>query len=340
MKDNDRQDPAPAAMTGDDLIAALIRDAGPREEPPLAHYAEVLAATGEIWASRVAARRRRRITFTIAASIAAAALAVGLTLRFGAEPGPVLVAATDTVVGAVEFRRADAREWRPLAESDHAIMAGTSLRSGDEGSAGLLLEDGTSLRLAVASEIRFVEPGRLRLTAGAVYVDTGSGPSSERRVEVVTPAGRVWDVGTQFEVRYRDDTLTLRVREGRVVLERKDRDYEGLAGEQLRVHEDGRFERAAFSPFDAAWRWVQAVAPLPFDDHITVHELLEWVARETGREVHFAEPGLATRASRTILHGNPRRLLPMEALAVMLETTDLGYTVTADGEILVATRVR
>lgn len=305
------------------------------------HYQAVLAATRGHWAHKLARRRRRRIGYGLAAAIAGVGLAVLTALRMGDGDAPsVEVAATDTIVGEVETFAPDGTGWTPLGASGETVTAGARLRSGAEGRAGLSLVDGTSLRLDASTELSFERAGRIRLARGAVYLDTGSRPAASRHVEVVTPAGVVWDVGTQFEVRYEDDALTLRIREGRVVLDRDGGETEGLAGEQLTLDAAGRLERTAFSPFDPGWRWVQAVAPLPYQDTLTVHELLEWVARETGREVHFSEPGLATRASRTILHGNPQRLLPMEALAVMLETTDLGYTVAGDGAILIASRMR
>ena len=325
----------------DDLIAALIHGAGPREDPPMDHYREVLEATHSQWARSVAARRRRRIGLGLAASIGAALVVVGLMSRFdGGNTGPLVVAATDATVGGIEFRSTAAADWTALRAPGVAITSGTRIRTSGDGRAGLRLEDGTSLRLDRSSEVSFESAGRVQLTRGGVYIDTGSNPGSARRVEVVTPAGIVWDLGTQFEVRYREDILTLRIREGRVILERETDEIKGVAGEQVQLDSTGRIERTAFSPFDAEWHWAQAVAPLPYEHTLTVHELLEWVARETGREVHFSEPGLATRASRIILHGNPHRLLPMEALAVMLETTDLTYTVAGDGEILIATRAR
>ena len=341
MNDDNGYSAAGRAEPGEDLIAILIREAGPRETPPAAHYAQVLATTRRSWRERVAARRRRRFAAQMAAGIAAVALAVLAARQFdGGDPGPVVVAATDAVAGDVDVWRDSRPGWAPLTQHGVAITGGTRIRTGAAGRAGLILADGASLRIDAASEIEFEAPGRLRLETGAVYVDTGAGSRAARRVEVHTPAGLVWDVGTQFEVRYRDERLLLRIREGRAILERGVEEFQVLAGEELRVSGGDRLERAAVSPFGPEWRWVQAVAPLPYVDTLTVQELLEWVARETGREIHFSEPGLAARAGRTILHGNQRRLLPMEALAVMLATTDLGYTVIGDDEILITNEAR
>jgi hypothetical protein len=41
-------------------------------------------------------------------------------------------------------------------------------------------------------------------------------------------------------------------------------------------------------------------------------------------------------ARRTTLHGSHQRLLPMEALTVMLATTDFELAVTPDGDILLS----
>jgi hypothetical protein len=63
--------------------------------------------------------------------------------------------------------------------------------------------------------------------------------------------------------------------------------------------------------------------------------LLTWVARETGRAVRFASPDIERKAGTTILHGNIRHLAPLEALSVMLATTDLEYTLPDDATILI-----
>jgi ferric-dicitrate binding protein FerR (iron transport regulator) len=341
MNEDNGHSAAGRAESGDDLIAMLIREAGPRERPPAAHYAEVLAATRRSWRATVAARRRRRFAVQVAAGIAAVALAVLASQRFGGgDPAPIVVAATDAVAGEVDVWRDSRPGWAPLTSVGVAITGGTRIRTGASGRAGLILADGASLRVDAASEISFEAPGRLRLEAGAVYVDTGAGSRVVRRIEVSTPAGLVWDVGTQFEVRYRNERLLLRIREGRAILERGEEEIQVLAGEALRVDGSDRLERSAVAPFGPEWSWVQTVAPLPYVDTLTVQELLEWVARETGREIHFSEPGLAARAGRTILHGNQHRLLPMEALAVMLATTDLDYTVIGDDEILITGEAR
>lgn len=115
-------------------------------------------------------------------------------------------------------------------------------------------------------------------------------------------------------------------------------EYRGVAGEQLIIEDVGVTARHAVARDADDWYWVQAIAPAPHSDEQTVAGLVRWVARETGRDIHFARDDIGMRAETTLLHGNRRRLMPMEALSVMLETTDFEYVVTAGGEILIQQR--
>jgi len=335
MDNTSQSDRSPERDGDDDFISTLIRNAGPLEEPSSAHYEAVLAATGAAWQRKVRRRRLNRLAYAMAAAVLVAAALFGLnTARH--DPAPMKVAKADIVLGEVEVRHGGDSRWEPLSSSGGELSGGARVRSGPDGAAGLLLGDDLSLRLAADTELLMEDVDRIRLFTGTVYIDTGPGAGPGSRIEIVTPAGRMWDVGTQFEVRYLTDALTLRVREGRVILEREDETNHGLAGQQLDVDSLGRVTRTAVETYGAEWQWVQAVAPAPYAHDLTVRELLEWVARETGRSIQFTEPGLATRTSRTVLHGNPHRLRPMEALAVMLATTDLEYTIVGEGEILVS----
>ena len=71
------------------------------------------------------------------------------------------------------------------------------------------------------AEIILESRSRLRLTTGKVYIDTGAG-GAEGQMLVVTDAGSVADIGTQFEVLYDDSHFQVRVREGHILLQRGD----------------------------------------------------------------------------------------------------------------------
>lgn len=304
-----------------DLVATLIRAAGKREEPPEEAYRQVLAAANAAFREKTA-RRRERLWVMWAGAAAALVLAVALMFQWS-PPGtqrPEL-ARIERAIGAVEL--ATGGEWQPAGESRAPLSRGAKLRTLAGASAGLVLSGGESLRLAPGTEIMLEEPGALHLREGMIYLDhhgsVGTGLS------IATPAGYVRNLGTQFELKVTGGALRLRVREGRVEVERAGQRVTGDAGEQLDIDAFGSVLRSQIAPDAAAWHWAEALAPAPDIDGRPAMELLVWVARETGRTLEFFDATARERAERVVLHGNIRHLAPLDALDVMLATTDLEY---------------
>jgi ferric-dicitrate binding protein FerR (iron transport regulator) len=152
---------------------------------------------------------------------------------------------------------------------------------------------------------------------------------------IVAGPTSVTDVGTQFEVRYRGSDYQVRVREGAVLLQRGALRRWGNAGEQLTIDENDVIRSTPIAANDPDWEWVQSLASAPDIDEQPLTVLLAWVARESGVEVRYASPAIERKATTTILHGSIQRLKPLEALEVMLATTDLRYEKLADGTILI-----
>jgi len=320
-----------------DTLAELIRAAGHRQPPPAEAYRAVLAAATTTWRARVRRGRQwRALAWAAAAGVAAIMTAVLLQWRVPAAPqaGAVQVA---RVIGTVQAFDGDA--WLPVEEHGAALPAGTQLRTVAGSRAGLLLDSGVSLRLAAATEVQIDSAERVYVARGTVYVDTGA----DRRgnaTEIITPAGTARDVGTQFELFVSGAVLRLRVREGRVEIDRGDQSFGGAAGEQLSIDSLGRMTRAVIAPDDAAWQWTQGLGPAPELDGRPATELLAWAARETGRIVRYASPDAQRQAERVILRGNMSHLAPLEALEVMLATTDLGFALVDGTTIEVRSKAR
>jgi ferric-dicitrate binding protein FerR (iron transport regulator) len=229
--------------------------------------------------------------------------------------------------------------WTTLSDEARDLSAGVHLRTLAGSRAGILLANGISVRLAEASELVLESTSRVRLVVGKVYLDTADRAVDASAIEVITALGIASDIGTQFEVLYRDDAYRLRVREGRVVLSRSSTYIDNRAGDQLTIGADGILQRTRISRQDAEWDWIESVAPALEIDEQPLSVLLTWVARETGRSIRFATPGIESKANTTILHGNIRALAPLEALTVMLATTDLEHTILDDGTILIGLKV-
>jgi ferric-dicitrate binding protein FerR (iron transport regulator) len=211
-----------------------------------------------------------------------------------------------------------------------------TLRTHEATGVGLIYPDASSLRLGPDAEIELTDAWRVTLRQGAVYVATA--PQARGRLEVVTPIGRVRHVGTQFEVRYEPPELRLRVREGRVAVAGQSVNVDAGAGEELAIGPSGLVQRRAFATDDADWRWAELLAPMPHFDGRSAQALLEWAAREMGRQLVYAKPSVAERAAHVILHGEPGPLDPAAVLEVMLATTDLEVDTADGGKLRVFTR--
>lgn len=322
--------------TGDmDTVARLIRAAGRRAEPPTSSYERVLDAATRTWRAKVRRRRQRQATVAIAASLLIVILSVLLMNNRPQGPAPTF-GSTDRVIGTVEMQTSANGSWMTLRDETRSIPLGGRIRTLAGSRAGLILDNGVSVRLADATDIVLESGSRLRVLAGKMYLDTGK--SRDSRMEVITPIGVATDIGTQFEVLYRDAVYRLRVREGLVRLQRQSAEIDSAGGEQLTIDAGGGIERARIPAQDPEWQWVQSVAPEPNIDDQPVTVLLAWVSRETGRPIRFETPDIERRAARTILHGNIRHLAPLEALSIMLETTDLEHALLDDGTILIRLR--
>ncbi len=314
-------------QTESDLIELLIHTAGRRMEPPPYAYRQVLAAATTSFRAK-SIRRRESQRALWAGAAAAVVFAIALMSQWtppSSERGEL--ARVARVVGNVEQAIGDA--WQPLGETRTALAAGMKLRTLDGGRAALALSGGGSLRLAAETEVMLDAPGRVYVRHGTIYVDSGARPGAGR-LEVVTPGGTARDIGTQFELRVAGAALRLRVREGSVSINRGGHSLTGGAGDQIAFDVLGGVSRDFVESDSMAWQWAESIAPTPDMDGKPAAELIAWVARETGRRLRYASPGVEQRAATVILHGNIRDLAPLAALEAMLATTDLEYAVKGD----------
>ena len=314
-------------MEHDDAIATLIRTVGRRQDPPREAYDAVRAAAQETLRRQLGARRQRRLAgWGIAAGIAVAAIAAMMMPRNPVTGTGQTVATVGRIDGSVEV--ATPAGWQPLLNPDRRLEGGDRIRTRAGGRLALALAGGESLRIASSTELAIHGARDYELREGTVYLD-GMG-SVGTGIRIATPVGTARDVGTQYELHVSGGALRLRVREGRVEIERAGSPLVGSAGEQVDIGVLGDVHRAAIAADDPAWHWAEALAPAPDIDGRPASVLLEWVARETGRKLSYADAAVRQRAESVVLHGNIRHLAPLEALDVMLATTDLECVVAGD----------
>lgn len=312
-----------------DALAQLIRAAGRREDPPAQAYQRTLEVATAAWQAKI--RRRQRVVGAIAASLVVATVSAWFALTRQPVP-PQPIAQVERIIGTVDMRTAT-DPWTTLRDESQTVVAGTRLRTHDGSRIGIIIAGTVSLRLADRTELAIDSASRIHLISGKAYIDTGG--NGKHRLELITDTAVATNVGTQFEVRYLDGSYRLRVREGEVRLRSGATDLRSLAGEQLSISVNGEVSRKPVASDDADWLWALALAPAPDIDNQPLTVLLNWVTRETGRVVKFANAEAQRRAASTILHGNIRHLAPLEALSVMLATTDLEYVLLDDGTIMI-----
>jgi ferric-dicitrate binding protein FerR (iron transport regulator) len=319
-------------------IEELLRQVGARDEPAADMMQEVQAAVHAEWQSMLRERQRKRrfVTFGVAAS---ALLAIGVAVvnvRNLAPPAPVQIAQITRVDGHL-LVRPESQAAREIAVAQ-SVSTGETIQTDDRSRAALRLGGGVSLRLDHDTIVKVASADELLLTAGAVYVDSGveTQAGNSTPLTIRTDAGSVRHVGTQYQVRTHADEMEVSVREGRVMIANAAGTSSGVAGERIRVTPRGEIVRSTVLAQDPSWRWAARTAPLFDINEHTFATFAEWVARETGRKVVYASSEAQRTANEVTLRGSIAGLDPDTALSAVLSTTQLRRYETKDELIGIA----
>lgn len=294
-------------------LAALLRAAGKREVPPEAFAKNLRAALHDEWQSGVEQRRLRRTRWQWGGAAAAAIAVMGVAVSLW------LSAPADEAIARIVQVAGDG----PLAaDATNSVVAGDRLVTGEGSRLAVVFADGIAVRLDELTEVRVDRRDSLTVSRGAVYIDAGGrGTGSALRVQ--TPYGSVRHLGTQYEVRLLEGSLSVSVREGRISLDREDASLQGAAGEQLLVSSSGNVQRQPIAADAPAWDWIAGVTPSYEIDNRPLPEFLAWAGRELGREVVFATPAAEAQAGQVVLRGAVTGLTPDQAVDAVLVSTTL-----------------
>lgn len=322
----------PTDHRGDDeFTRQLLETAGGPPPVPQEDVAAIKRAARAIWQQQYAGPERgvwsRRWFLPVAAALVAGLVLTWWALRPPSLSTAPIAAKADRISGTV------IAEQNPVLAGDE-IPVGAVLRTDRQSRAALRLAGGQSLRLDSLTTVRLISHVLVELERGGIYLDSPPNGSPEL-VAIRTSSGDFRPIGTQFEVRLVDaGSAYLRVREGRVVLERKNISATAGAGEELIVHRDGTITRGRLSSDDPSWEWVLAAAAMPDIEGRTLRWFLEWMARESGWKLSFANDQAASLSRTTILHGSIRDLSRDEALQSVMLGSGFRYGVS-DGALIV-----
>lgn len=309
---NNDGDSKAANPTDDDQIATLLRLAGRRPAVEQDRAARVRNAVHEAWQEQTAGRSRRR---WLSAAAAVVVLLMAGVIAFRASrttvtPAPsAIVATVEAYEGAVAARQGEASS---IINVGSPLRPDQILETADGASASLRWGKAT-LRVDGGSMVRFESPRAVTLQKGAVYFAGG-----HTGVVINTPFGQIHDIGTQFEVRLAADFVRVRVREGRVELDRNGVKAVAEAGTELSAHASGAVARRAIPPFGEEWAWIARAAPPVALEGQRLNQIIESIAAEKGLTVAWSKD-----VPRNVeLHGSTP-LSVDEALVAALSATGL-----------------
>lgn len=314
-------------VDSDEALEEILRRAGPRPRPSETARLQAYESLHAQWQASVRQRRRR---WTPYLAFAATLLIAGLVnVQWFAAPSTAEVRQLEVLRANGSRVFHNDRQYSVAAIVDRSI----TLAAGDElataGDTRTALDwDRGSLRLNEATRIRLEDAETLTLLHGAIYFDSVPSSNIDERatIRIATDLGTISHSGTQFQVSYSGAALEVSVREGEVRVAGDRVDVTLVRGEGMRLSPDGRFERRLVNTYDAGWQWATDIAPERDIEGRTTAEVLNWVARETGREIRFASD-----AARALAESEPRgiaSLAPMAALRTIPYMTSLQYRET------------
>jgi len=317
----------------DELLSRLLEQAPVRPQPRTQAKDDAFRALHQQWSQQVSMRRQRqrRGVFALAATLIVGVGAVFMLPR--SAPPPVQVASLARVVGPAP--QIIDGNGLPLSVSGHSIvmMTGQSLATGPSTRVALAWHDGGSLRLDVGSRIEWVSDTEVRLIDGALYFDSGVASDGARhspKLGVRTTVGVVSHLGTQYLIEQAGEQVAISVREGRISVQGEKLQEVVVAGQQIRTSGSGDPSQRAIGQLAQPWDWVASVAP-PFSvkPQSTARELIDWIARETGRSVVYA-PGARAEARATPLINFEALSASSSTIAVLQSATNLEFELTGD----------
>jgi len=176
-------------------VEELLALAGPRDAVPEERLERMRSAVHDAWMTETRPGSKRMFLWTLVTAAAAA------------------------VIITVVRTPPDAKIAAPAGAP--AVSAAVHITTGPAERKSLLLPGGGELRVDASSVVTIAEGGEIHISKGALYLDS----KGTTLPAVITPAGRITDIGTRFEVRVLTSggaaeglDTRVRVRDGKVRL--------------------------------------------------------------------------------------------------------------------------
>jgi len=322
----------------EDRLAALLAEAGPRLQPPSAQQQAWENLFRRELGTVVAARRRRRRAFYAAAAAALLlTVAVALLPNPTREPAFIVAEVVATIDGNQSFRDGDRL---PALTTGSSVHVDQTVRTANGGLLALAYH-GADVRLNSDTTVLF-HAASIELINGSIYVDTGAQGHSALPVVVTTALGSFSHLGTQFMVTVDDaQGVTAAVRAGTINVRtssvQRNLNATATDAEIVTISRSGAIETQRVDRYGERWSWVVSSAPGRTIDGLSADEVLSWIANETGRELKYASPQLASEARNMIrIRATSRPMNPQQALKLLPAITSLHIDDSKGVDLLVS----
>lgn len=318
----------------DEMLESLFRHASSRQRAPRDLERKIRAELHAQWSGQVRQHRLRKqvVGWAIAASVV---LAVVVSTDQFRRPDPVMrdvVASVEKQIGEVYSRNRDGETT--LLAGNAQLLAGSELSTPADSRFAMSWANGESIRVDQDSRLVVVSKNEISLLSGKLYIDSGGAADRNGVLVIQTPSGPVRHIGTRYLTSVTGNQVTISVRDGEVAVGTGEEQTIASQGQKLQFSGHGRYSSSAILTYGEDWRWTELVAPRFNTDGRSIGEFLQWVGRETGREIRYASAEAKLAAGHTRMHGDVDAE-PMRALELMLQTSDLKPQVK-DGVILVS----
>jgi ferric-dicitrate binding protein FerR (iron transport regulator) len=304
---------------------ALSQDALDRMRLAVEREWHAATTAGAAAGTRHTALSFRVLWFAVAAAVVAAVGVASWIARPPARAASV-GSVSRTVEGALSvlsarFPRRNLTQGGELQVGDRVTAQGPAL---------VALARGGTLRIYAKSEFTVISPSQISLERGLIYLDVPWGAGVGTPLRIITNAGAIEHIGTEFEVLSDDEAVRVRVREGRIRFVGRTDTVVADAGTELRVVPGKPIVQRPIDTYGREWSWTAALAPDYEIEGSSLIGFLRWVSRELGRPLNFADTNARKIADRTILHGSVRHQAPIDAMSNVLATTSLTYEIRGD----------
>lgn len=329
---NDKKsDPRQVPLNDEKAIEALIRLGGQRDEIDPRQTERVRHHVYQAWLQKNQQQDRPSLITYLGSMVTHARPKSSKV--FASAAALVLI-----VFGAQQFLQ---EKRKPVANvkalEGHAVYQGVNLQTTDSIATGTEVSTGTPaglslelvaggvLKLDQYSRIYFMDRENVRLLSGAVYFDSkGSGS-----IHIHTPHGIARDIGTQFEARLSPGKLLVRVRDGRVRVDRGKNAVLVDSGQALQLA-DGAAEVSDIPPGQEPWVWADALdEDFTLDGH-SMAEILAWIARRETWTLTYADDLARQRAGEDIIHGDLETQDSRELLRQLSLISDMRFELNAN----------